>query len=113
MIVRTLWAPDVNDDRPEESFWLCRNPDCAAELTLPFDDVTQDLAEGRQPECTQCGQRTTTRAVGCPHCKRAYPPVGHSSVREICPHCGERYFQDDEGGEGKQDAWPQDRPHSP
>jgi hypothetical protein len=80
------WRPANNDNFPDGTFWICRNPQCHAEFVLSMKQLGEHHRQhyGQPVPCPQCGKTDTTRAERCPNCKKFYP-----MQRDLlpCPHC--------------------------
>jgi DNA-directed RNA polymerase subunit RPC12/RpoP len=73
--------------------------DCGHEFDVQFSDAewAASIAEGRQEECPQCGQRVGQGRTQCGRCRHEYVvrlPHRHRGcdlASANCPMCGEAY----------------------
>jgi ssDNA-binding Zn-finger/Zn-ribbon topoisomerase 1 len=76
------------EDFPEGTFWVCTNPECGHEFTLPLAEVAAfyDANPEADLKCPKCGQ-PAVRAARCPFCGRLFPRGSRGNRPRVCPHC--------------------------
>jgi len=81
-----MWRPANNDNFPDGTFWICKNPQCKGEFGLTMKQLSDHHVQhyGQPIPCPKCGKSDTIAAERCPNCKKYYP-----MQRDVhaCPFC--------------------------
>jgi len=105
---RYLTAPkNSGENLSQGTHWICKNPDCNEEFSMPLYKVAKFSKMGNGIPCPKCGKNNTVRAFQCPNCGGFYEPVGHGDDPEKCPHCDYRFH---EGGVGEPQQASKEKP---
>ncbi|MDX9910535.1 MAG: hypothetical protein RBS39_01750 [Phycisphaerales bacterium] len=78
-----------------EAVFYCANPSCPEhDFSCSLRELGNlEVDEDGNFKCPHCGSFETTRGQACLSCGKAVPYVGHGSMPEKCPHCGQNPVQ--------------------